>query len=410
MPEQQIQPKCQHCGYPVEIGEHAPGCPNRKESPSDSAKAEQSIEVAEKNKEAFFTELGLTMPDAMKSSERPEGEKRHPALETVDQRSPENIRSSVDLFLKYYTERGIRDWKTHKAREESRRTELRQQRGYGPDESIPWQISREVNEQVFQEIGTAQEVRFQKAEVQQAILNELERVRGNASIAYNVDFDSLEKILKSGTVVPMTELPTDQQAGHRKTGGVIGMIGGADPEGYSQRRLESEQAMGIHEEQGPKPVYAALAGGSTDAVEWGAAPQYGEFVLVLEESRIANRTVFTEGDSMNPMGLIDPLRGKAKLSEHNGIEHRQLNRRDAEAALALYNVSEQLERPYRYEDPTVHNLARDVQYIEAQVLGGVSLNDIKEIKINDWELASDLERYRKQYPQYADKFVLAKHR
>lgn len=109
---------------------------------------------------------------------------------------------------------------------------------------------------------------------------------------------------------------------------------------------------------------------------------------------------------MNPMGMIDAIRSKERMSERNGIQDRQLNRGHAEIALALYNISQRIGKQYNKDDQTHQDLSEMVKYIEAQVLRGVSLSDVKSITVNNWEFDSDLDLYKKEYPEFANKFRL----
>jgi hypothetical protein len=95
------------------------------------------------------------------------------------------------------------------------------------------------------------------------------------------------------------------------------------------------------------------------------------------------------------------------LSPKNGLEHRLLNLEDAKRAKAMYGVNQKLEDVYYGEvDPTLGR--RAVQYIEAQILGGVSMDDVKEIIINADEIDFGMDGLKEKYPKYAHLFRFAK--
>jgi len=365
-----------------------------------------------------FTNLGITAEDEKKYLDGVEHQDNKELMDKVDKVSFPNIRDSVKMFFDYYCEKGI--YNHEKMRRERKEAEEKAwadfwqaEGGRTNEEGVKidsrnrplthWENGRMIEDRVNAAHPLDYEgnkIIFDRKDVIQKLEEELAKVRENSTLTYNVHYDAVEKIFEAGKILPMTEQPEDVRLGMKKTGPkVLDMFGSADDD-YDDRRRMSEEVMGIHAQKNSKPVYAALAGGSDKSLERGAAPQYGEVVLVFSEDKLRDRVIFVEGDSMNPMGMIDAIRPKEKSSVRNGLEHRMLNRAHAEVAKAIYNLSRQFEDPYYgKEDDLIGHKA--VQYIEAPILGGVDMSYIKEIVVDFPEIEFGMEGFKKDYPQYA---------
>ncbi|MBU0597758.1 DUF3626 domain-containing protein [Patescibacteria group bacterium] len=426
MAEEQPQASCPFCGFPVETKEHSPDCPNagnvesggeQLEGKGDgnvsAERVEQTGELETYLEKDLYPALGITQEDEEKFLKEQDYSDKHEALERVDKISFQNIRDSIRLFFQYYVKDGVLDMKSYRQKEEDVRKRVLADKGYNEDDTMPWQVGREIDDQVRAEVGMPEKIHFDKDQIFQKIQKQLTEIRDLSEITYNVKGgDSIERRLNTGKIIPMTEFPEDERTDMRKIAdpGRIAMdfFGGNEAE-YDDRRNQAEQAMGMLKSGEARPVYATLAGGSRQNIEIGGAPQYGDNVFVFNEE-VGNRTVYTEGDSMNPTGLIDALRKKEKMSDKNGLGNRLLNREHAELSLALYYLSQDLDRPYTPTEQ-FNREGKKVQYIEAQILGGVDLKkDVGEIIINDVDVDPDgaLEYYKQEYPQYAHLFRLAR--
>jgi len=400
-----------------------PEQPTVEEKPIDTTqdqpeeKNKLSPELAKFLEGQVFAQLGIA-GSAEKTLEKKSGEN---IVEKVEAFSLRNIQDSVALFFDYYAVKGITDKKKYEAEsklaeaklwdefwlKEGRKSNENGEPIDSEGKSLKdWRNAREKILPKLYELmeGKLETIKFKKEELLQELKNEIALVRSTSAVTFNTDQEAMEKILESGRFIPMTEQSEEERKAMRKTGGMLGEVVGTVSEEYDTRRAHSEKIMGIYTEKGPKPVYAALAGGSGNSREKGGAAQYGDVVFVFNEEKIKNRTIFIEGDSMNPGGLIDALGEKEKMSEKYGLEHRMLNRSHAELAKAMYNVSKKLEAPYLEHS----KITEAVRYIEAPILGGATLEDIKEIIINNWEFEDDLDWYKKTYPKYANLFRLAK--
>ncbi len=374
----------------------------------------------------IYPALGISIGDEKAYREKIDYSDKHEALEGVDQVSFGNIRESVQMFVDYYSRQGVPYKKEHFDKEEEIEERLwdefwKSEGGNTNDQGEPidskgraLRVTENMRGIIWPKRDKLMEefpLEKKKIEVNELISklqSEISRLKEQSAVTYNVrsqgdqPFGRAGKIFASGNLVPMTEQPEEVRKEMRKTGGMLGEIFGSDPKEYDERRQHSETIMGIHDSGDHHPVYGALAGGSDGSLEKGGAPQYGEIVLVFDDI-IKDRTIFTEGDSMNPRGLRNFNHSKEKLSEKNGLKHRQLNSEHAGIAKALYNISEELDEPFYGKDAD-----NRMKYIEAQILGGVSMDDVREIIINDYEFEGEINDWKKEYPQYAELFRLAK--
>ncbi|MDP2684314.1 MAG: DUF3626 domain-containing protein [bacterium] len=372
--------------------------------------------------EKIYPALGIALDDEQDCRKKADYSDKHEVLEQVDQVSFDNIRTMVRMFVDHYSHQGVYQRKEYFEKQ----AELEEQywddfwvsEGGQTDEKgnkIDSQgralkitenfrmISAKVNHSMNDQYPMKTE-RIDIDELVAKLKDEVETLKEQSLVTYNVTAhkgNRIDKILRSGEIIPMTEQPEEIRKEMRKTGGILGEVFGADPKEYDARRQHAEKTMDIYNEK-QRPVYGALAGGSDGSLVHGGAPQYGEIVLVFDD-KIKNKTTFTEGDSMNPTGLRDFNRAKQKMSEKNGLRNRQLNNDHAAIAKALYNISEEFDKPAIITEQEDKRL----KYIEAQINGGVSMDDVKEIIINDWEFDSDLEGWQEQYPQYKGLFKLA---
>jgi len=191
------------------------------------------------------------------------------------------------------------------------------------------------------------------------LIKHLERVRRSYFLSYNFNNEAffLSGLATRGKIKSITEfneLETEALA-HTMD----------NPKAYIRRRKEVEKWMGITDSDNP-PVYAGL--GAEGSPAWpeqkrGACPGFGNGVLVLKKD-ISNRVIYTFQDSMR---------------KRSSIEEQQLNLDHALIAKALRDF--ELDPDYNLE--ALERRMGDLWfYVEAQVLGGVRVKDIKEIILN----------------------------
>ncbi len=191
-----------------------------------------------------------------------------------------------------------------------------------------------------------------------ALEQDLEKVKKSFFIGLNVSGDKLVKILKSGKFLSLWEMSEEEKYINAK---------GISVSSYLYDRSNIEKKLGIYEK---KPIYAALCSDNFYNQSEGPAPTYGDFVVVFKKG-LEKRSNFVIGDSMNYIfSLIEPIKSKNIEDKFNNPSNRQLNFRHALLAKALY-------------DNFFKNNLRDrrrLEYIEAQILDGVSLEDIAEVR------------------------------
>lgn len=132
--------------------------------------------------------------------------------------------------------------------------------------------------------------------------------------------------------------------------------------GVSMRRHQ-EDRRGFHPEYESildRPIYAALVVSDKEKIT-GGAPRYGGCVITLKDEVALNRTIYTSGDSSH----------SADSSKERQDDDR-LAMPEATVAKILYDKQEK-------ENKRLGRHSGD--YIEAQVLGGVDVNDIESITI-----------------------------
>jgi len=168
------------------------------------------------------------------------------------------------------------------------------------------------------------------------------------AVTINMPLDTLEKVL----------FDTFHLLSYDKT-----KKSGASGWSDTANRRWQEDRRGFHPENESildRPIYAALVVSDKEKIT-GAAPRYGGCVMTLKDEVALNRTIYTYGDSSH----------SSELSKDNQNDDR-LAMPEATVAKILYDKQKQ-ER--------VNGVVNKYDYIEAQVLGGVDVNDIESITI-----------------------------
>ncbi len=141
-----------------------------------------------------------------------------------------------------------------------------------------------------------------------------------------------------------------------------------DYEDYRDRRDQTEKKMGIRgkgTQNDPHPIYAGLAFG--DEVQKGVDSSYGAVVIVLNKERLKDRTSCTYGDSFSIPNPRDEI--------------------------------------YSFDDfstvKTLQTMSLDVRYVEVQIQGVTTVEDIQAINIPKSELAmlgESIDTLKSKYP------------
>ena len=201
---------------------------------------------------------------------------------------------------------------------------------------------------------------------------EIERIRDNFCVTLNITWINVLKTLTSGRVISIWENPEVME--YRNETGKYD---------YETRRDEIERLIGNRAKGGmndPHPLYGAGSSpNNRDEFYGGTGGGYGETFLVLKSDRIRDRTSFCYDDSFD--GYHDWM-----LDWNGGI-----------TAKAIHNLNGSHSR---------HG------YVEAQILGGVTLDDIESINIPSdalsgenkfgWSVGTNvltrIEELRQKYP------------
>jgi hypothetical protein len=193
---------------------------------------------------------------------------------------------------------------------------------------------REESAQNLEELIS--EFGYDTEEMRQKLEEEATGVRESMSVTINLPYETMIKVLKGSK-----RFMTSWESGQRN-GDYVAMS-------YNEKRDAIERSLGIRAKgnrSDPHPVYGAVAShNGRDEYFGGAGGHYGDTFITLDAQHIRNRTMFTFGDSFGqyvarPLVWEDAVHAKALL-----------------------------------------NLTRRVNYVEAQVLGGVTLDDVETINI-----------------------------
>ena len=208
--------------------------------------------------------------------------------------------------------------------------------------------------------------------------HETERIKDSFQVSINITWDNLLAVLDNERVISHWE--NEQVRKERDEDSPVYLSSGRN---YSERRDRVERYLANRAKGGrndPHPIYgAAFANNGRDEIYGGAGGGYGETFIVLKKDRIKDRTSFCYDDSFN------------------GYSHWLLDWDGGISAKAIHNLSSNQSR---------HG------YVEAQILGGVSIEDIDSVNIPSSafskenshgfsagrNVTSEIERLKEEYP------------
>jgi len=174
----------------------------------------------------------------------------------------------------------------------------------------------------------------------------------------------------------------DSGAGVEGKGGVRRVDSIAFQE-YHVARTRYEEVSGIEARGTSYDMHAisgAVASSESELAE-GAASTYGDAAIFLRSDRIKDRTIFSFGDS------LDRNLWSGGGSGQNNPKF--LNWEDASKAKTVLEAA-------RQDLPNVE--LSDLPYIEAQVLGGVAIDDIERVVLPDALPENVLDSLRSEFP------------
>jgi hypothetical protein len=185
---------------------------------------------------------------------------------------------------------------------------------------------------IYKEFNPEDPARFNK---------ETQRIKDNFQVSVNMTWKNVLQTLESGEIISYWENPETVQ--YRKVHSKYN---------YEERRDQIERLVGNRAKGGirdPQPIYGAAATpNGRDEFYGGTGGGYGECFIVLKNDKIKDRTSFSYDDSFD------------------GFNKWLLGWNDALTAKSIHNLN---------GSKSTHG------YVEAQILGGVTLNDVESINI-----------------------------
>lgn len=191
---------------------------------------------------------------------------------------------------------------------------------------------------------------------------ETQRIAGGLGISINADLGVIENVLFRPPYRFMSSWETSSR----------------DATGYAIHRDNGERIMGIRREGhlgvNPQPIYGAVTSDNgRDEILGGAGGGFGSAFVELDTENLAARTVVVPRDS----GRYWDTRNMAVSFDHSA------------RLVAINNLT-------------------DARYSEAQILGGVTADDIKSIVIDVSErdrAAAMIDRVKREYPHIEVRIV-----
>lgn len=230
------------------------------------------------------------------------------------------------------------------------------------EERRPWQarvdeIRRRSAENLQRLLGEPSEskrglLQGLSKEEREAIFREAERIEDDLRVSIKISFEALPKIFRDGRIRSRHELQDelkDTRGPLKRLWEFLMMGKWMD---YMKLRMRTENKLGIAAQgtpEDPHPIYGALSSGSNQDEKYGGSISYGETTLFLKSDRVRDRTSFSYQDSFLAQGMEDLV-----TWQHV-------------PALKAVRDTQTGENP--------------LMYIEAQVHGGVTLEDVEEVRI-----------------------------
>ncbi len=213
----------------------------------------------------------------------------------------------------------------------------------------------------------------------EAIIQELREkqseIRDSLEIVYVRHMGDIQKILDDGAIKTLSELSPTEQDGRRKSERSLSEI--------VRDRREIEEALGWQQDA---PVYHLLVQNAAER-EYFRSPgyDYGSIQFEFDFDEWQDRMTFTEGDSLNTVGIPNGLSKYGSVTKKESAQQRQIIGRHVPLAKAAFDLL-----------PDHGDFSRHLRYIEAQV-GNISgaelLRHVKAIHVdqeesrNEWRSA-----------------------
>ncbi len=290
----------------------------------------------------LYKELNISNEN---NNENEEWGNEYENINQIHQRSFENIRKSVELYLNYYADKNGID-------------------------------------NLFQTIDE--------------LKNEIKNVKQSYCVKCREDYYDIEKILSDGKVKNIEELVAEassepEKESLLKKGG--GKSAGGNVSGYYKHKEDVSKAL-FGDADIKKGIVYGILGNINEPIQPNLAEpgsQYGNIVFILNEATISKRVVYTERDSLTSLGLTSSLDSEEK--ELSLSDKCQVTFEHALITKAIYNIDAKYNinaeinseatrtlSPREKRDTLMMNI-NQLRYVEAHILGGLSLNEVKEVQL-----------------------------
>jgi len=191
-------------------------------------------------------------------------------------------------------------------------------------------------------------------ELSSKVLVEFEKVRNTNRVTINIERRALSRFVKEGRYKTYHELPDKRRD----------EINGRKVRHYTERRVDGEAKLGYDQ-----PFVVAAMGSDNGYDEIiGPAPAYGHGVIELTKDK-AKDVEYFEGDSMSAKDVVREVMPDWLLRKWDNFDSRKLDERGAQLVKSIMEVYLQ-----EHNLTHIHNM-----YVEAHVLGGLSLEDVAKI-------------------------------
>lgn len=172
----------------------------------------------------------------------------------------------------------------------------------------------------------------------------------------NVPIDKLDLILKSGQLKTQFETGTS--------------VGNLNPD---SRRVQEFAMFSIHPKTKNRPIYGSIRMGTTEDIS-DKTQHYGAATIVLKEE-VTKRTTWTQADSLSIQVSASSLSPENRTWD--GLYNQSIHQRQKNEYFWGPDFDEQMQEMGRsYE-------TEQWPYIESQIHGGVSLNDIAYVIVDE---------------------------
>lgn len=236
--------------------------------------------------------------------------------------------------------------------------------------------NRNIKKIIFDFFNDSSFEKLPKEEVLKALKLEVEKVRESAAITINIGKDSLSKTLNTGRFISTFDVPIEDNKRSQS---------------YLYDRKMTEESMGVYSkgtEADPYTIVGAMASDNGYQEIYGGASFYGEISVKLKPE-VLDRCVYYNGDSMGTNA------GQARSKKEDALDFLY-NKEDSVILKAIRNIKDKEYFSSAGKEFMPGEGLND--YLEAEILGGVRIEDIESINIPLLSAKRKLEETKLAYP------------